>query len=179
MYRHPDSLSIPTHSLACAFLSGVALLAGSPALAQGESSCSGLSPYNPIGIYLRVPLNQGSPPQLNLRLRVAPDATARIRGVIRIPDDAATPDDLAIGPNSTLIPVTSRLAPVCADADGDGTLGVVRVEANFLNRATGEIVPVVLTTPGQDIDASGTYLVVVDVGSDTITLETMVRVDRR
>src|SRR5262245_31530956 len=124
------------HPLACALLSGIALLAASPALGQEKLSCAGLSGSSVVGYaYLATPLNQGSPPPLDLRLRLEPDGTARIRGVIRIPE-------------GSLFPIASRVVPLCADDDGDGTPGVIRVAADFRNRTTGEIVPVVLTTPG-------------------------------
>jgi len=156
------------HPLACALLSGIALLAASPALGQEKLSCAGLSGSSVVGYaYLGTPLNQGAPPPLDLRLRLEPDGTARIHGILRVRED---------GP---LLSITSRVVPVCDDADGDGALGVVRVGADFWNRTTGEIVPVVLTTPGQDIDTTGTYLVVVEVGSEVMTLETLVRVDLR
>lgn len=89
------------------------------------------------------------PVDLRLQLAFAPDGTARVRGTIRQRGNAMPLLEAARGDART----------VFADADGDGTAGLVRLNADFRDVETGKRVRVVLAPTEHDIDASGDYAV--------------------
>jgi hypothetical protein len=92
-----------------------------------------------------------------LDLAIAPDGSARLDGAIPFPS----------GHGFILLaaePGTARCA--CADADGDGHAGLIRVEFLARDPRSGELVPVTLAPAEelQDIDRPGRYEFEVRVG---------------
>jgi hypothetical protein len=114
-----------------------------------------------------------------LRVRLTADGGVRVRGVIRLRGDSAFARGTAAGEFVRLVAIRSSGVASCADADGDGTPGLVRLAADFRTVGTGERVAVVVSTPGQDISTSGRYRLTVEIGGETFTTETHVRVIRR
>ena len=167
----------PSFSRSLVFGLGMAvtILGALPVCAQTESACS-VSAGSRVGYgYLAMPLNQGStgvPGLVLVRLRVlvASDGSTRVRGVIRTRDDVSS---------KRLRAIPSSGQAFCADADGDDASGLVRLAAVFRTAGTDELVPVMLTTPGQDIDAAGRYLVTIQIGTDNFTVETDLRIRQR
>ena len=125
-------------------------------------------------------MNQGQIPMreapfaLNLTVRFARDGTARLSGAIRFP--AITTATAPYAPLLAALNTGARAA--CADSDGDGTVGLTRLEGEFLVVATGDRVPVVLTPTEHDVDANGIYAVALQIDDVTLTGDTRFRVPR-
>jgi hypothetical protein len=86
------------------------------------------------------------------------------------------------GPPVRLVARGAQARASCANANGTGQSGLVRVAVNFVDSRTGEQVPVVLETlPGQDIDASGRYDVFFQVGEERAqrVIRARLRTERR
>ena len=110
---------------------------------------------------------------LNLAAKIAPDGTARLAGVIRLPPEPAA----ATAPSAPIIIAAGGAAEAsCADLDGDGTGGLSRLAADFREIATGDRIPVVLVPIAHDVDANGVYAVTLQIGDETLTGNVRVRV---
>ena len=85
-------------------------------------------------------------------------------------------DEPAPGVAAVLVaePVGGRAR--CADTDGDGTGGLVQVEATFRDVRAGTLVPVVITANAADLDARGAYELLMQIGADSVTVFTHVTV---
>src|SRR5262245_46113480 len=166
-----------SRSLALAFLVRTLLLGAAPMTAQEARSCQ-FSETGMIGDIRTV--ISGNAAEANLWLRVqltanmAPDGTARIRGIIRVPDDPSQP---GLGPYTPLLAIAKNVVGVeCDDTNGNDLAGLVRLATIFKNVKTGERVPVVLATTGPDLDTSGTYLFVLQIGNESLATDLDVRV---
>jgi hypothetical protein len=106
---------------------------------------------------------------LRFAVKISVDGTARMHGAIRVRDDAGRHRLVANGGAQT----------ACADSDGDGTAGLVRLAAEFRDAKTGALVPMVLSPTEHDIDAGGTYAVSLRIGEETVTGEVFVKLPGR
>jgi hypothetical protein len=80
------------------------------------------------------------------------------------------------GPAVRLEVSGGQAAVRCADANGNGQPGLVRVAASLRDPRSGVPIPFsVETLPGQDLDASGPYDVSVQIGDERTTRELIVR----
>jgi hypothetical protein len=107
-----------------------------------------------------------SGPTLRLTVRIAADGAARLHGTIRTPARRGT---------RLLKAARGGAQAACADADGDGAAGLVRLTATFRDVKTGARVPVVLVAAARDIVADGRYAVVLRVGQRTTNGEVFVK----
>jgi hypothetical protein len=110
-------------------------------------------------------------PFLRLQLQIAADGSAEVHGTIHLPNT----DRPAV-----LVAVPGSAGAAFADRDGDGVAGLTRLTARFQAPSRGKGYGFILDTGGVDIDASGVYPVVLQIGETTITTEVRVRlaVDR-
>lgn len=113
---------------------------------------------------------------INLQLTIASDGSARMDGAILVVSALDTP--LPGGGRPTRLAATGTPARAdCADANGDGKAGLIRVTADFVDVRSGERIPVVLeTAAGEEIDASGIYRIALQIGEERAAVETRVRV---
>jgi hypothetical protein len=94
------------------------------------------------------------------------DGSARVHGVIRQHDD---------GRWRLLVAARDGAQTECADADADGATGLTRIAATFRAVKSDQRIPVLLVPTMQDIDATGVYTVMVQVGDNAVTGEVFVR----
>lgn len=111
-----------------------------------------------------MPMNQGqipldAPLELHLKAAFDMDGTAHVRGVIRPPGESAP----------ILVATQSGAQGACADSDGDGTAGLVRLEADFRDAESRERFHIVLIPTEHDVDSSGVYRVDLKIGVETFT----------
>ena len=101
------------------------------------------------------------PLAVSLDLAIAADGSSRVDGTIRgrLGEDSDSRTLIALGTGQARV----------ADADGDGVAGLVRLEADFRDAASGGRVGVVLLPTGPDIDASGDYEVTIVIGGEALT----------
>jgi hypothetical protein len=178
MNRSPSTRAAVAPAAAWLLLTAGLVLVSLPVCAQVGPPCRGLSCGSKSAfVYGTIPSQLGETGMLTLRLRgeIAPDGTAWISGAIRDRRHNRGDTSAALGPYIPLLVAAKAVAELSsADADGDGALGIVRLAAEFRQR-TGEPVPVVLTTLGDDAEATGRYLVAVQIGADTFTVDTKIR----
>jgi hypothetical protein len=80
------------------------------------------------------------------------------------------------GPAVRLEVSGGQAAVRCADANGNGQPGLVRIAASLADPQSGVPIPFsVETLPGQELDASGRYAVRVQLGEERTTRELHVR----
>ena len=108
-------------------------------------------------------------PTLDLNLSVAAHAegSADVRGTVVLRGD---------GPPTVLVAESTGATASCADTDGDGTGGLVRLTAPFRDARSGETVPVAIAAVGPDLDGRGTYALGVEVGGIGSVVEARVQV---
>jgi hypothetical protein len=101
------------------------------------------------------------PLAMDLDLAIAADGSARVAGTIRVRpgEDSRSRTLIAQGTGQARID----------DSDGDGVVGLVRLEANFRDVASGSRAGVVLFSTGPDIDASGDYEVTIVMDGAAMT----------
>jgi hypothetical protein len=171
--RSRPSLSLPRRA-ALAVLA--AALLPRPAAVRGQTggSCHavGSPAQHPDFLWWPVGTPSGAPadPTVRLWLGIGPAGSARVRGHIRRRGDDET---------SLLVaePGTARAA--CADLDGDGAVGLTRVEFEARDARTGARVPVVVTTrAGEEFARTGFGFVTFQDG-DGPAVEVEVRIGRR
>jgi hypothetical protein len=166
-------------SLALALLFGACLLPAAPVAAQAEQSCAAFF-EDDSGFHL-VMTAADAGPRVRLVLATNDEGVPRVRGIIRLTDESPP----------VILQATREAAEVrCADADGDGTSGLVSLTATFRevavaapeppDREHAALVAVTVTVTGdQDIDASGTYPVTLRIAENgqaiTLTTEVAVR----
>lgn len=92
------------------------------------------------------------------------DGSAEVHGVIVLGDEPAP------GVAAVLVAEPVGGLARCADTDGDGTGGLVQVEATFRDVRAGTLVPVVITTSAEDLDARGPYELLMQIGADSVTV---------
>jgi hypothetical protein len=178
MHHFPRLWPWSRFRLALALLSGALLFTSLPIRAAELGSCQPQSTSGSrVGcVYLATPLNHGqsgvrSPFELRLSVRIAPDGSARVSGVIALPRDSAATSTLA--PYAPVLIATKSVVSVgCTDLDQDGGSGLARFEADFRSLETGERVRVVLAPVAHDVDAAGVYAVVLQIGPETLSGET-------
>lgn len=100
---------------------------------------------------------------LRFTVRVGATGTARATGVIRLEDDAG---------RRILVAEPGGTQASCADTDGDGVAGLVRLSAGFRDVETGTRFDVVLVPTGPDIGVSGVYELILQVGAEAPTTGT-------
>lgn len=156
--------------LALRFLLGTLLILPASAGAEHDLTChppDGPGPGPSVVTYTIVnawPKSTG--PALRLTAGITADGTARVLGAIRARDAAGT---------RLLKAARGGAQTACADTDGDGTAGLTRLAASFRDAKTGARVPVIITSTGDDIDATGVYAVNVRVGKRTMSGEVFVK----
>ena len=167
--------------LTLALLAGALLTAPLPAHAVADSPCqqAPASQGRRIGYaYVATPLNQGqtgvrAPFALHLTVGIARDGAARASGSIAIPDDAAA---APLAPYAPLLVIAKNVVGICADLDGDGRIGLARLEGDARVAATGELARFVLTPIEHDVDAVGAYRVALQIDDDAATAEAHFRI---
>lgn len=114
--------------------------------------------------------------RVELRLTIAPDGSAQIDGAILVVSALDGPMPLD-DPGSTrrLVADGTDAQARCADADGDGHAGIIRIAADLEDAQSGETVRIVLETePTRDIDERGTYPLTLVIGDERWTLDARV-----
>lgn len=158
--RATDKESSPLHSwvprrLILAVLA-LPLLVGQAPVA-GQATC--LSPEGPgpgrplLFDEAADPGPDGLAPRFQVKF--AADGTARVRGTIHLKADAE---------RRVLEGEGGGAQVECSDLDGDGSAGLVRLEAEFRDVRADKRVRVVLEAQERDIAASGIYPVSVHIG---------------
>jgi hypothetical protein len=94
---------------------------------------------------------------LRFTVRIRGDGTARVTGTIRLEDDKG---------RRILVAERGGANASCADTNGDGVAGLVRLEAVFRNAKAKRRVLVVLVPAGADIGASGVHDLILQVGEE-------------
>lgn len=85
----------------------------------------------------------------DLRLTIAPDGGAEVNGAVLFPGGGAF---IALDAE----PGTARCA--CADANGNGRVGITQVALQARDPRSGELVPVIVAPlAGEDVDRPGRY----------------------
>jgi hypothetical protein len=171
-------------SLTLALLFGACLLPAAPVAAQAQQSCAAFFEDDSGFHLVMTAADSGADagPRVRLVLATNDEGVPRVRGIIRLTDES---------PPVILLAATREAAEVrCADADGDGTSGLVSLTATFRevavaapeppDREHAALVAVTVTVTGdQDIDASGTYPVTLRIAENgqaiTLTTEVAVR----
>ena len=123
--------------------------------------------------------------RLRLDVTIAPDGSGEVHGEIQLhaePTAGEQPTRGAVEP--TVFVVRDVVQAVCADTDGDGTAGLVRLQVEirpesqrgrqiFQRKFTR-----IVGGPLFDIDASGSYAVEVQIGDETGSGEVRVRLSQ-
>jgi hypothetical protein len=104
---------------------------------------------------------------LDLSVAMHADGSADVRGMILLRGD---------GPPALLVADSAGATTSCAELDGDGAGGLVRLAAPFRDVRTGELVPVVIAAGDADLDASGVYALTVEIGGVRAMVEARVHV---
>ena len=97
---------------------------------------------------------------LRFTVRVSATGRARTTGVIRLEDDTG---------RRILVAEPGGTQASCADVDGDGVAGLVRLSAVFRDVETGTPFDVVLVPTGSDLGVSGVHELILQVGADAPT----------
>jgi hypothetical protein len=167
---HAPARSVSLARCALALLTGAVLLAPVAALAGTDGTCqAAAAPGNKLWVATVMPggdyFREG---ELRLQVTVGKRGSGRVHGVIHAQGESGRPRFVARG--------AARIA--CADVDGDGAAGLVRLETTFRDTWSGERIDVVLAATGHDLDARGVYTIARQFGEETSTGEAQVRVRR-
>jgi hypothetical protein len=160
----------PIHRFVFALLTGVLLLSPESLRAEHDGTCHPPSGWTGRFGLKTFSLDVDPFPLLRLRANVTRNGTAHVHGTIRTGDDDAD--------GRRLLAARGGGEASCADADGDGRGGLTRLAADFRDGQDREPVHVIVQTlPGQDIDSSGVYSVLLHRGG--ITTKVVVQVHLR
>jgi hypothetical protein len=112
----------------------------------------------------------GSTAELTLRLlfRIDPDGTARVHGSIQHQADSGV---------GILVADADAALASCADRNGDGTIGLTRLQFDAREHRTDRHVPIVLSAlEGENLGRSGSGIVTVQIGAEVpIAIEVRLR----
>jgi hypothetical protein len=97
---------------------------------------------------------------LRFTVKVSATGRARTTGVIRLEDDSG---------RRILVAEPGGTQASCANVDGDGVAGLVRLSAVFRDVETGTLFDVVLVPTGPDIGVSGVHELILQVGAEAPT----------
>lgn len=157
-------------------LVGALLLTSAPMAAQREASCSVVDAADYVIWREPPPTTGGSGLDLRIKLKIAEDGSVAVH-TLRLRHEHTRPESSAARPR-VLVAIPHTAEVTCEDLNGNGKVGLTAVTSVLRHPRSGDRVPFSLrTAEGQDLDASGTYTFVAEIGDETLTIERQVRLE--